>query len=84
MARHQRGRFAVKAQQVDGYNGKWLINLDFNPWSPRTVVYRIGGIAQVYDTQAEAEAVIAQLKAQGEQGALDKYTKPVKPAKAKP
>jgi hypothetical protein len=54
----------VKAIQVEGYGDKWLISmLEPNPWNPcGPTVYRIGGIAQTYSTEAEANAVIATIK----------------------
>jgi len=44
-------------------------------------VYRVDGTAQVYDTEADANTVIAQLQGLGEQGALDKYRKPKRVSK---
>jgi len=70
------------AQHVDGYDDKWLINLEYNPWIPRISVYRINGIAQTYNTEEEANAVIAQLQAQGEQATLNHYAAPVAPLPA--
>jgi hypothetical protein len=59
----------VKAIHVDGYGDKWLISLlPDNPWNPKLTVYRIGGIAQTYDTEAEANAVIATIKPPDKQG----------------
>jgi hypothetical protein len=70
----------VKAIHVDGYGDKWLISLlPDNPWSPRITVHRIGGIAQTYDTEAQANAVIATLTPPDRQGVPRAVLPPLDP-----
>jgi hypothetical protein len=69
----------MKAVQLKGAQGKWVIQLyEDNPWNPCGIaVYRVDGTTQYYDTEAEAIAIIAALQGLGEQGALDHYSKPL-------
>jgi hypothetical protein len=70
----------MKAVQLPGAGEKWAINLEYNPWDPcGAKVYRIDGTTQYYDTEDEANAAIKRLLARGEQGMLDKHSKPLDP-----
>jgi hypothetical protein len=71
----------VKAIHVDGYGDKWLISLlDPNPWNPcGPTLYRINSVAQSYDTEEEANAVIATLKPPDRQGIPPASLPPIDP-----
>ena len=73
----------MKAILLEGGGGKWAIDLEFSPWSPRVHVLRTEGdtgTTLFFNTQAEAEAHIASMD-QGEQAAIFKHD-PVKLAAA--
>ncbi len=56
--------------------GKWMIDLEFSPWSPKRHGLRTRGDEGdlvLFDTEADAQARIAELEAQGEQGRIFKH-----------
>jgi hypothetical protein len=64
---------------VPGHDGKWLIDLEFSPWSPKKFYLRDEGMSGKlirFDTEAEGEAKLKELLAGGEQAAIFKYGPP--------